>query len=269
MTGYAASVRRGPATALLVGVIAGALAKATGLLSAPEADPRGLAPIADGSLSLEDSASPPTHLCAAGSLLLDPGTCLPTPAPRAAFVLPPVSWEFVTPQSAERPDAYARYLWPVAATTGLFFNRSRALALAHGLGPNSVSLDSLQSSPVRLPALSHQASGAKVLLISQARGRALLVTSHRVARKLPEEAYLLVLANVERLAPEVALGAELEPDQLLGELGETGAGSFGLFIATYRVIGAPIAPDPSGSIAFLQDRERTLPVDPRSVLPFL
>ncbi len=147
------------------------------------------------------------------------GVCVPLPTTLKAAH----SWLLAANHASllrdpDRPSSFQRYRWPAAISPQTRFNASQSLAHEQGLRDAAVTLEAARPVQARLPQLSGQIGAALVLYVGPALGGS-VVTLHHVKRPTEEVQYVLILANLERTAPELSVGMSLAEGALVGEAG--------------------------------------------------
>jgi len=200
------------------------------------------------------------------------GVCIPVPTtPQATGSWLLAGHHASLQRNPDRPSSFQRYRWPTAISPQTRFNGSQSLAHDQGLSRAAVTLEGSRPVQARLPQLSAQMGTARVLYVGPGLGGS-VVTLHHVKGPNKEAQYVLILANLERTAPELSVGMRLAEGALVGEAGRSRTGEptdASLWLDCYR-----LAKDyPSASWLTFPQNLRTgtglTPVDLRDVLPYL
>ncbi len=200
------------------------------------------------------------------------GVCVPVPTtPKAS-----PSWLLAEDHASllrnpDHPSSFQRYRWPAAISPQTRFNGSQSLAHEQGLRDAAITLEGARPVQARLPQLSQQIGAALVLYVGPALGGS-VVTLHHLKRLNEDVQYVLILANLERTAPDLSVGMSLAEGALVGEAGPSRTGEptdASLWLDCYR-----LAKDhPTSSWRTFPKNLHTdtglTPVDLRDVLPYL
>ncbi|MFO0758873.1 MAG: hypothetical protein U0359_20440 [Byssovorax sp.] len=157
-------------------------------------------------------------LCPAGTLPEGP-MCLPLPqdeAPAGPDLAPgrPARTSAEIPRRPDRPADPAQYLYPLGSA-------EHPPRIARGFGKDrdepGIVLAARPGEPVRAVTLDQQEGEAELIFAGERPGQGLTaVTSHLVREGGQLRAYLLFYGNLDHLAPDLAVGAPIEPGATLG-----------------------------------------------------
>lgn len=202
-------------------------------------------------------------LCGPGSLPEGP-VCLRVPLEQASPLVDlgrgkgaPES----IPRRPDRPADPARYRYPGEAPRVLG-------GFDVGATPQGIRLAAAPGEQIKLLALEHQEGPAEVVFASDEKGAATLATYHLVRDGERALAYLLILRELDRLAPGIAAGALLAPGAPLGVAGASAPAEFSL---EARQVRGATARERRGPLdqKRLTDPSVAIPIDLRNVLPLL
>ncbi|MCC6644858.1 MAG: M23 family metallopeptidase [Polyangiaceae bacterium] len=180
------------------------------------------------------------------------------------------------PRQPDRPAAYEAYLFPIPTAPdeklvvgGYDLHRDdqdqRRGAHLSAVGHGGVDVVARRGTPVRSLPLEHQEGDAEIRYAGALFGQT-VVTSHTVRQGGRLRDYVVLHGHLDGIARGVAAGRVVKAGEQLGEVGDTGSeGLVHLHLEIRQVRDGVDVRALSGHD--LADNARTVPVDPRNLLP--
>lgn len=180
------------------------------------------------------------------------------------------------PRQPDRPAAYEAYLYPIPTApdeqlvvSGYDLHRSdveqRRGAHLSAVGHGGVDVVAKRGTPVRALPLEHQEGDAEVRYAGPLFGET-VITRHTVREDGRLRDYVVLHGHLDAIARGVAAGRTVKAGEELGAVGDTGSeGLVHLHLEIRQVRDGVDARALTGHD--LVDNARTVPVDPRNLLP--